>query len=130
MMGSVAEMRASRRGALAGGLAGALALTGVGIAQAQDATPEANPAEADASPMFLFVQLAEGGSWLPSPGDPEVFILTLAGIGSHVAFFSDRPERIVGTVDTSRFLESLGFTPLNPPMPPPWCARQRGSGMC
>src|SRR5262245_1489539 len=28
---------------------------------------------------------------------------------------SDRPDRIVGTVETARFLEALGFTPANPP---------------
>jgi hypothetical protein len=65
--------------------------------------------------MFLFVQMAEVGSWTPSADDPDVYQLTLTGTGSQVAFFSDRPERIVGTVDTNRFLEALGFTPVNPP---------------
>jgi hypothetical protein len=65
--------------------------------------------------MFLFVQLAEGGSWVPSADDPDVYQLTLTGIGSQTAFFSDRPERVVGTVDTAQFLEALGFTPINPP---------------
>ena len=110
---SLAERRANRRTALAAGLAGALSLTGLERARAQDATPEA--AADQAHPMFLFVQLAEAGSWVPSADDPEVYLLTLAGIGSQTAFFSDRPERIVGTVDTDRFLEGLGFTPINPP---------------
>ena len=110
---SLAERRANRRTALAAGLAGALSLTSLELVQAQEATPEPEPASTD--PMFLFVQLAEGGTWIPSPDDPEVYELTLTGLGSQVAFFSDRPERIVGTVDTTRFFEALGFTPANPP---------------
>jgi hypothetical protein len=81
--------------------------------RAPDATPEAT--DDPASPMFLFVQLAEAGSWVPSADDPDIYELTLVGIGSQTAFFSDRPARIVGTVDTATFLENLGFTPINPP---------------
>ena len=110
---SLSGRRATRRGALAASVAGALGLAGVTSASAQDATPETS---ADAPhPMFLFVQLAEAGTWVPSAEDPEIYLLTLAGVGTQTAFFSDRPERIVGTVDTDRFLESLGFTPANPP---------------
>src|SRR5262249_18994878 len=39
----------------------------------------------------------------------------LTGAGDQTLFFSDRPDRIVGTVETARFLDALGFTPLNPP---------------
>jgi hypothetical protein len=113
LMDSIAQRRANRRTALAGGLAGALALTGVGLTHAQDATPEAT--EDLTNPMFLFVQLAEGGNWVLSPDDPEIYLLTLNGVSSQTVFFSDRPERIVGTVDTDRFLDALGFTPANPP---------------
>lgn len=113
MMDSIAQRRANRRTALVGGLAGALSLTGAGLAHAQDATPEAT--DDLTNPMFLFVQLAEGGNWVLSPDDPEIYLLTLTGVGSQTVFFSDRPERIVGTVDTDRFLRALGFTPANPP---------------
>ena len=109
----IAQRRANRRTALAAGLAGTLSLSGLHQSLAQDATAEAGDAAGD--PMFLFVQLAEGGTWIPSPDDPEIYHLTLSGVGSLVAFFSDRPERIVGTVDTTRFLDALGFTPINPP---------------
>lgn len=108
--------RVTRRSALTGGLsAAALTLALGGITRAQDATPEPASDLAGSDPMFLFVQLAESGNWVPSPDDPDIYQLTLAGVGSQVAFFSDRPERIVGTVPTDRFFEALGFTPANPP---------------
>ena len=70
------------------------------------------PAE---GPAFLFVQLAESGSWRPKPDVEDVYELTLLGVGSQSLYFSDRPDRVVGTVPTDRFLEALGFTPANPP---------------
>jgi hypothetical protein len=107
--------RVSRRTVLRSGAGlGGLALGGSALAatSAQEATPAAAPGT---KTMFLFVQMAERGTWLPSADDPEVYELTLTGIGSQTAYFSDRPERIVGTVDTGRFLDGLGFTPSNPP---------------
>lgn len=109
---SLSARRTTRRGALAASVAGALGLAGATGVAAQDATPEAGDA---AYPMFLFVQLAEGGTWTQSADDPEIYELTLSGIGSQTAYFSDRPERIVGTTDTVKFLDMLGFTPVNPP---------------
>ncbi len=99
----------SRRTALLGGAAMA-ALGVAGRTGAQDATPEA--AE---GPAFLFVQLADSGSWRPKPDTEDVYELTLLGAGSQSLYFSDRPDRVVGTVPTDRFLEALGFTPVNPP---------------
>lgn len=113
MLQTIAQRRTTRRTALAGGLAGALSFAGEGLARAQDATPAATESSAD--PMYLFVQLAEGGAWTQSADDPEIYELTLYGISSQTAYFSDRPERIVGTTDTVNFLEMLGFTPVNPP---------------
>lgn len=107
----LARGQTTRRAAMAGlaaGLAGAALRT---EATAQEATPVAE----DQHPAFLFVQMAEEGSWTAHPDDPETFLLTLRGIGSQALFFSDRPERIVGTLPTGQFLESLGFTPDNPP---------------
>jgi hypothetical protein len=98
-------MQVSRRRVLAGGMgAAALAFAGGTPVRAQDAAPEVGSGGDGSHPMFLFVQLAEAGTWLPSADDPEVYELTLMGIGSHTAFFSDRPERIVGTMETDRFL--------------------------
>lgn len=105
----------SRRQALAWGAA-SLAATGAARAipagAAQDATPEAQATE---HPAFLFVQLADSGTWTPKPGEDGVFQLTLAGTGEQTLYFSDRPDRIVGTVQTDQFLNALGFTPVEPP---------------
>ena len=105
----------SRRQALGGGLAGlfAFALSGRSLpALAQDATPEAASSE---HPAFLFVQLADSGTWTPKPDEEGVYLLTLSGTGEQTLFFSDRPDRIVGTMETGRFLDALGFTPVEPP---------------
>jgi hypothetical protein len=113
LLETIAQRRANRRTALAGGLASALTLAGAKLARAQDATPAAT--DDTAYPMFLYVQLAEGGAWTQSDDDPEIYELALYGIASQTAYFSDRPERIVGTMETVNFLEMLGFTPVNPP---------------
>lgn len=74
-------------------------------------------------PAFMFVQSFEQGTLTPKAAstsatpeaNPAPYTLTLAnGLGETI-FFSDRPERIVGTVATPRFLDALGFTPDNPP---------------
>ena len=82
---------------------------------AQDATPLASPEAASEHPALLFVQLANAGSWAPKPEDDGVYLLTLTGVGSQTLYFCDRADRIVGTVPTDQFLDSLGFTPANPP---------------
>jgi hypothetical protein len=78
---------------------------------AQDATPGAD----EGGPAFLFVQLAEAGAWTPNPDVAGGYVLTLFGASGQSLIFSDRPERIVGTVATDQFLDALGFTPANPP---------------
>jgi hypothetical protein len=109
--------RSTRRTAIAGWAAGLAvaastrALLPVGGA---DATP-ARAGGAGADPEFLFVQTFQAGSWAPKPGDEGTYLLTLSGRAAQTVYFSDRPERIVGTVPTLRFLEALGFTPANPP---------------
>ena len=99
----------SRRAVMIAG-AGMAALGMTRSIAAQDATPEPED-----GPAFLFVQLADSGSWRPKPDVEDIYELTLHGVGSQSLYFSDRPDRIVGTVPTDRFLESLGFTPVNPP---------------
>src|SRR5262249_51573101 len=111
--------RLSRRAALAaGGSAGAAGLSALALgagthqpAVAQEATPAAGAS----GPTFLFVQLFERGTWAPKPGEDGVYLLTLSGYGDQTLFSPDRPDRIVGTVETARFLDALGFTPANPP---------------
>ncbi len=102
----------TRRAALAGGSA-LLATAAVSRVAAQEATPV--PSERSQDPTFLFVQLADSGTWSASPDNPDEFILTLFGVPGESIFFSDRPERIVGAVPTAQLLEGLGFTPFNPP---------------
>jgi hypothetical protein len=82
---------------------------------AQDATPAAGDAAGDPKRSFLFVQLFNQGTWTPNPDAAGVYLLTLTGASAQTLFFSDRPERIVGTVDTAQFLDGLSFTPVNPP---------------
>ena len=109
------DSRLSRRRALATGIAGLSAFTvsARGLpAIAQDATPEAQVTE---PPTFLFVQLADSGTWMPKPDEEGVYLLTLSGTGEQTLYFSDRPDRIVGTVPTDQFLDALGFTPVEPP---------------
>ena len=106
--------RLTRRTALVAGagLAAAGFARAVPTTLAQDATPEAQVTE---HPAFLFVQLADSGTWTPKPGVDGVYQLTLANTGEQTLYFSDRPDRIVGTMPTDRFLDSLGFTPVEPP---------------
>lgn len=88
---------------------------GVGALAAQEATPTAAPGTTATNPTFLFVQMADSGSWAPKPDEDGVYLLTLRGTGEQTLYFSDRPDRIVGTTPTDQFLETLGFTPVNPP---------------
>jgi hypothetical protein len=60
---------------------------------------------------MLFVQTFASGSLLPKEGEEGTFILTLNGGYGRTIGFSDRPERIVGSVPTQQFLDGLGFTP-------------------
>lgn len=119
--------RLSRRTALRGGgaslAAGGFAAAGLGVAGAGQATPAAtpvatpvaSPVAGDGKTFYMFVQSFVGGALVPKAGQAGVYELTLRrGLGSTV-YFSDRPERIVGTVPTGTFLDGLGFTPGNPP---------------
>jgi hypothetical protein len=64
---------------------------------------------------FLFTQSFTSGTWAPKAGEDGVYVLTLTGGPDQTIYFSDRPERIVGTVPMQQFLDGLGFTPDNPP---------------
>lgn len=116
--------RISRRAALqstglglAAGLAGAAGATPL-LAHAQDASPVASPAASGGATdrtFFMFVQVATGGTMTPKAGEEGVYTLTLTHEAAETVYFSDRPERIVGTVPTEQFVVALGFTPSNPP---------------
>jgi len=57
-------------------VASTAALTTLGLAKgglaAQGATADASPEAVELGPSFLFVQLAERGSWMPKPDEPGV----------------------------------------------------------
>ncbi len=105
--------RQTRRQALAG--AAGVALLGRFAGASALAAHEATPIVTESQPAFLFVQMADSGSWAPKPGEDGVYLLTLRGSGEQTLYFSDRPDRIVGTMPTDQFLDTLGFTPVNPP---------------
>jgi hypothetical protein len=110
--------RLSRRTALtaSAGLSGlALGTITSREAVAQDATPVASPVAGGAQATVLFVQSFAGGSLMPNQDEEGTFVLTLHGEHGRTIGFSDRPERIVGSVPTQAFLDGLGFSPTNPP---------------
>ena len=110
----------SRRTAIGGASAAVTGVLQSPLALAQDATPAPTTPvpsiEASSEKIyFLFVQTAQMGSFVPKPGEDGVYQVTLAGASAQTVYFSDRPERIVGTVPTVQFLDGLGFTPDSPP---------------
>lgn len=110
---SVSRRRALTRGAavLAAGAVGGVA----GPGRAQEATPEATPDERRKHPIMMFVQTFKRGSIARTDGHDERYTVTLEnGVGETI-FFSDRPDRIVGTTPTDQFLDGLGFLEDNPP---------------
>ncbi len=115
------DARLTRRTAVSASLAaGAAALTGTGIAAAQDATPVASPETValppvDDVPTQLFVQSFQSGSIAPSASEFGTHTVTLDhGLGQTIVF-TDRPSREVGTSPTPAFLDGLGFDADNPP---------------
>jgi hypothetical protein len=113
-----AGRRVSRRTALAPGsaglAAGALSAAGLAsVARAQEATPSAG--DADERTGFLFVQTFQSGSITPADGSDSRYMLALVAGTGQTIYFSDRPDRIVGTNSTPEFIEGLGFPDDNPP---------------
>jgi hypothetical protein len=93
---SPAAWGASRRQVLAGG-AGAVALAAMGGPAAAEDAPAGGTAD------FLFVQTATGMAF-----DADQNRLTLNGVSPVTLFFSDRPERIAGNMETARFVPFWG----------------------
>ena len=122
---AVAHTRLSRRRAVAWGATASTALglsmtNRPAIAQntpAAEATPVASPhaVVTTTNQQFMFVQTASSGTWMPDSTEPGLFLLTLTGVSAQTIYFSDRPDRIVGVVTTGEFMDTLGFTPENPP---------------
>ena len=79
---------------------------------------EATPAAMDqprGDAELLFVQTFRAGAVAPKEGTAGRFTLTLEGGHGQTVYFSDRPDRRVGTTPTDRFLNLLGFPDDNPP---------------
>jgi hypothetical protein len=64
---------------------------------------------------YLFVQSFRSGSMTPKAGEDGTFELTLDNGLGHTVYFSDRPERVVGTAATAQFLKTFPFGVNNPP---------------
>jgi len=102
----------SRRSAIAGGTAAfaALALARSRATARQDASPvsdsEGTPPAGGGS--LLFVQSFSAASIAPATGDPGMLTLTLERDAGRTLYFSDRPERIVGIVETATFVQEFG----------------------
>ena len=104
--------RRSRRAALAtGGVGLAIRALRRNDARAQEATPVA-----EAQIEVLYVQVATSGSFRPQPGAGGVtHELTLEGVTPHTVWFSDRPDRLAGTVRTADFVAEPVFDVADPP---------------
>jgi hypothetical protein len=73
-------------------------------------------ASGGAEPVFMFVQTARSGSFQPpQPGSNLDGVLVLEGVGPDTVYFSDRPHRIAGAVESGSFLDAIGFEEANPP---------------
>ena len=113
--------RLTRRAALGAGGAGivATALDALGRrATAQDATPATSPAAGREPVSLLFVQSFARGSLVPKAGEAGSYTLTLAEEQGPTIYFSDRPNRLVGTLPTERFFAARGISPFDPADPP------------
>lgn len=81
---------------------GLMLAAGAHIATAQDATPTA-----DAEAEIMFVQTFASTTLAPSGDDPSIVILTLERGTGETIYFSDRPDRIAGSVETGTFIETF-----------------------
>lgn len=111
--------RMSRRRALAaGGLGVTVAALGRDAvsAFAQGATPvsDATPVTVAAIDV-LFVQTFSSATIQPDPADPATFTITLTDGSGQTVYFSDRPDRFVGTVTDEHFVDGRAFDPADPP---------------
>lgn len=74
----------------------------------------AEPApESDETPEFLFQMLAAGATFEAEAGSFDG-VLTLINVNNQTVAFSDRPERIAGTVPTHEFVLAA-FAPVDGP---------------
>ena len=91
------------------------ALTGWSCGGENRADPSEIQEDSGKEVMYLFVQNAHSGSFVPVAGEENLYTLTLENVAPQTIFFSDRPERIVGQVENQPFLDGMCFTEENPP---------------
>jgi hypothetical protein len=106
----------TRRGAIgaaAGGLS--LAFAGERLAAARQGTPVAGATPDAESVTVLFVQSAASGTLAAKEGAEGVFELSLSGVSAHTIWFSDRPAREAGVIETGTFAIDPVFDPADPP---------------
>lgn len=112
--------RLSRRAAVRNGAAGLGAATVATVrfraasARNSPASPVASP-PADPEASLLFFQSFATSTLTPKPGETGAFTLTLSQELGQTLYFSDRPERIVGTMPAQTFRDQLGFSASDPP---------------
>jgi hypothetical protein len=108
--------RLSRRRALAAAALASVsgaALVARGAAAHDDATPSPVGGE---EVSYLFVQSGFTSGILDQATEGvQSWMLTLQGAPAQTVFFSERPTRIAGSISTERFLETLDFSPDDPP---------------
>ena len=98
----------SRRSTLALGaslLAGGLTVAHLRSAAGQEATPES--ASSDGVQLLFVQSFASSSLENPDPADSERWILTLSSGSGHTLYFSDRPNRVAGTIPTDRFVAAF-----------------------
>ncbi|MDQ3653604.1 MAG: hypothetical protein M3457_00810, partial [Chloroflexota bacterium] len=102
------------RTATAGAIGGLVAARGMSTGVAQGATPVATPMASGVIDA-LFVQSFEGGSLVRDGAPTDDFTLTLEGVAGTTVYFSDRPQRVAGVVETADFVDDRVFSPSDPP---------------
>ena len=78
-------------------------------ASAQTTPSSDQPATEQPPSTVLFVQSAARGALIPNPGNPDQFVLTLAGVAPSTLWFTDRPVRRSGNVPTQGAIDRIGF---------------------
>lgn len=78
--------------------------------------PRVKAVEPPKKAEFMFVQTATSGTFAAIEGtNGKRFRLSLSGVSPETIYFSDRPERIVGSVEMGKFVSVFPFGPKNPP---------------
>src|SRR4051812_21751083 len=75
------------------------------------ASAPSKPTAHHASPTYLYVSDAAGGTFTAIKGQPGHYRLSLSGVDGKVLYFSDRPYRLVGSEPLGRVLANFFHKP-------------------